>query len=172
LGYLSQGAGVHGGGVGLYALRYWGVLDTLTVAELAAAILGAVVGLIVIRFRWRLYGVLAYVAFVAIVAGYFAYVFNVALPRVPQEALPFSLVLLWAEGMSLGMVVIHTFYGLDNFVKRRWERTPDRVPFSRYYVPKVAFHYACFNEPPDIVADALSRFSEIDYPKDRYVVMV
>ena len=87
LGYLSQGASAHGG-AGFYAMRYWGVLDTLTVAELAAAILGALLGLLVIRFRWRLYGVLAYVAFIAIVAGYFAYVFNVALPRVPQEALP------------------------------------------------------------------------------------
>jgi cellulose synthase/poly-beta-1,6-N-acetylglucosamine synthase-like glycosyltransferase len=170
LGYVSAGA-AHGA-AGFYALEYWGVLDTLTVAELAAAMLGAMVGLVVIRFRWRLYGVLAYVAFVSIVAGYFTYVFNVALPAVPVQALPFSLLLLWAEGMSLGMVVIHTFYGLDNFVKRTWRRTPDRVPFSRYYLPKVAFHYACFNEPPEIVFDALSRFERLDYPRDRYVVMV
>ena len=155
-----------------YALLYWGVLDQLTVAELAAAILGGIVGLVVIRFGWRLYGILAYVAFVSIVAGYFAYVFNVALPRVPVDKLPLSLFLLWAEGMSLAMVVIHAFYGLDNFVKRRWDRTPDKVPFSRHYLPRVAFHYACFNEPPEIVFDALSRFKEIDYPKDRYVVMV
>ncbi|MFA5862337.1 MAG: glycosyltransferase family 2 protein, partial [Candidatus Thermoplasmatota archaeon] len=171
LGYLSAGASHHGGAA-FYALRYWGVLDSFTVAELAAAILGAAVGLLVIRFRWRLYGVLAYVAFVSIVAGYFAYVFNVSLPAVPAQALPFSIVLLWAEGMSLAMVVIHTFYGLDNFVKRSWRRTPDRVTFSRYYLPRVAFHYACYNEPPDIVFDALSRFKEIDYPKDRYLVMV
>ena len=171
LGYLSAGAAAHGD-ASYYAMRYWAALDTLTVAELAAAIIGAVVGLIVIRFRWKLYGVLAYVAFVSIVMGYFAYVFNVALPRVPPKALPFSLLLLWAEGMSLMMVVIHTFYGLDNFVKRKWDRTPDRVPFGRNYLPKVAFHYACFNEPPEIVFDALSRFKELDYPKDRYVVMV
>jgi cellulose synthase/poly-beta-1,6-N-acetylglucosamine synthase-like glycosyltransferase len=173
LGYLSAGATDRGGAAAsLYAMRYWGVLDALTVAELAAALLGAAVGLLVIRFRWRLYGVLAYVAFVSIVAGYFTYVFDVALPAVPAQALPFSLVLLWAEGMSLGMVVIHTFYGLDNFVKRTWKRTPDRVAFSRYYLPRVAFHYACFNEPPEIVRDALSRFDELDYPRDRYVVMV
>ena len=165
-------AGVHTGSGGFYALSYWGVLDELTVAELASAILGGFVGLIVIRFGWRLYGVLAYVAFVSIVAGYFAYVFNVALPRVPVEKLPFSIFLLWAEGMSLAMVVIHAFYGLDNFVKRRWDRTPDKVAFARHYLPRVAFHYACFNEPPEIVYDALSRFKEIDYPKDRYVVMV
>lgn len=171
LGYLSAGAATQGTS-GYYAARYWAALDTLTVAELAAAMLGALVGLIVIRFRWKLYGVIAYVAFVSIVAGYFAYVFNVALPRVPATALPFSLLLLWAEGMSLAMVVIHTFYGLDNFVKRTWDRTPDRVPFSRHYLPKVAFHYACFNEPPEIVFDALSRFEDLDYPKDRYVVMV
>lgn len=171
LGYLSAGAAAHGN-ASWYALRYWAALDTLTVTELAAAILGAVVGLIVIRFRWKLYGVIAYVAFVSIVAGYFAYVFNVALPRVPAQALPFSLLLLWAEGMSLAMVVIHTFYGLDNFVKTRWDRTPDRVPFGRHYMPRVALHYACFNEPPEIVFDALSRFKELDYPKDRYIVMV
>lgn len=166
-------AGVHAGGTsGFYALTYWGILDRLTVAELAAAILGGLVGLVVIRFGWRLYGVLAYVAFVSIVAGYFAYVFNVALPRVPIDKLPFSLFLLWAEGMSLAMVVIHAFYGLDNFVKRRWDRTPDRVPFARHYLPRVAFHYACFNEPPEIVFDALDRFKDLDYPKDRYLVMV
>ncbi len=171
LGYLAAGHPTGAAG-GFYAMDYWGVLDTLTVAELIAAVLGGVVGLIVIRFGWRLYGVLAYVAFVSIVAGYFGYVFNVALPRVPLQALPFSIFLLWAEGMSLAMVVVHAFYGLDNVVKRRWERTPDKVPFSRHYLPRVAFHYACFNEPPEIVFDALSRFKDLDYPKDRYVVMV
>ena len=173
LGYLSAGAH-RTGDVGFYVARYWEVLDQVTVAMLGAAILGGLVGLIVIRFRWRLYGVLAYVAFVSIVAGYFAYVFQVALPRVPVETLPFSMFLLWAEGMSLAMVVVHTFYGLDNFVKSRWERTPGSagVPFSENYLPKVAFHYACFNEPPEIVFDSLSRFKDIDYPKDRYVVMV
>lgn len=171
LGYLSGGAHATGN-ASFYALHYWEVLDTITVAMLGAAILGGLVGLIVIRFRWKLYGVLAYVAFVSIVAGYFAYVFNVALPRVPVSALPFSLFLLWAEGMSLAMVVIHTFYGIDNFAKSSWERTPDRVRFSPNYLPRVAFHYACFNEPPEIVFDALSRFKDIDYPKDRYLVMV
>ena len=173
LGYLSAGAH-RTGDVGFYVTRYWEVLDTVTVAMLGAAILGGLVGLVVIRFRWKLYGVLAYVAFVSVVAGYFAYVFQVALPRVPLDVLPFSVFLLWAEGMSLAMVVIHTFYGLDNFVKSRWERMPgsDKLPFSRHYLPRVAFHYACFNEPPEIVFDALSRLKEIDYPKDRYVVMV
>ena len=171
LGYLSAGARELGS-ASFYALYYWKVFETVTVAMLGAAILGGLVGLIVMRFRWRLYGVLAYVAFVSIVAGYFAYVFNVALPRVPIDWLPMSVALLWAEGMSLGMVVIHTFYGLDNFVKRSWERTPEKVPFSRHYLPRVAFHYACFNEPPEIVYDALSRFKDLDYPKDRYLVMV
>ncbi|MEA3201047.1 MAG: hypothetical protein QOE90_2475 [Thermoplasmata archaeon] len=171
LGYVAAGHPTGAAG-SFYAMDYWGVLDTLTVAELVAAILGGVVGLIVIRFGWKLYGVLAYVAFVSIVAGYFAYVFNVALPKVPLQALPFSIFLLWAEGMSLAMVVVHAFYGLDNFVKRRWERTPDKVAFSRHYLPRVAFHYACFNEPPEIVFDALARFKELDYPKDRYLVMV
>src|SRR5581483_7522699 len=171
LGYLAAGHPTGAAG-GFYAMDYWGVLDTLTVAELIAAVLGGVVGLIVIRFGWRLYGVLASVAFVSIVAGYFGYVFNVALPRVPLQALPISIFLLWAEGMSLAMVVVHAYYGLDDVVKRRWERTPDKVPFSRHYLPRVAFHYACFNEPPEIVFDALSRFKDLDYPKDRYVVMV
>lgn len=171
LGYLTAGARATGD-VGYYFTRYLDVIENVTVAMVGAAILGGVVGLIVIRFRWRLYGVLAYVSFVSIVAGYFAYVFNVALPRVPVSALPFSIFLLWAEGMSLAMVVIHTFYGLDNFVKSRWDRTPEKVTFSRYYLPRVAFHYACFNEPPEIVYDALSRFKELDYPKDRYLVMV
>ena len=173
LGYLSAGAH-RTGSVGFYVQRYWEVLDQVTVAMLGSAILGGLVGLIVIRFRWKLYGVLAYVAFVSIVAGYFAYVFQVALPRVPVDVLPFSVLLLWAEGMSLAMVVVHTFYGLDNFVKTRWERMPgsEKVPFARNYLPRVAFHYACFNEPPEIVFDALSRFKDLDYPKDRYVVMV
>jgi cellulose synthase/poly-beta-1,6-N-acetylglucosamine synthase-like glycosyltransferase len=171
LGYLSAGA-TRTGDVRFYVQRYWEVLETVTVAMLGAAILGGIVGLIVIRFRWKLYGVLAYVAFVSIVVGYFAYVFNVALPRVPVEVLPFSVLLLWAEGMSLAMVVVHTFYGLDNFVKSRWERTPEKVPFARHYLPRVAVHYACFNEPPAIVFDSLSRFKDLDYPRDRYLVMV
>lgn len=171
VGYVASGVS-QGGAAAVYAMEYWNVLERITVAGLAAAMVGGVVGLVVIRFGWRLYGVLAYVAFVSVIVGYFAYVFNVALPRVPTAAIPFSLFLLWAEGTSLAMVVIHTFYGLDNFVKRSWRRTPDRVTFSRYYVPKVAFHYACFNEPPEIVFDALDRFKHLDYPKDRYVVMV
>lgn len=171
LGYVAAGVS-QGGSASLYALRYWDVLDTLTVAGLAASMIGAIVGFVVVRFGWRLYGVLAYVAFVSVIVGYFAYVFNVALPKVPADAIPFSLVLLWAEGMSLAMVVVHTFYGLDNFVKGSWKRLPEHVPFGRYYLPRVAFHYACFNEPPEIVFDALERFHHIDYPKDRYIVMV
>jgi cellulose synthase/poly-beta-1,6-N-acetylglucosamine synthase-like glycosyltransferase len=170
LGLLAQKAAAYGGAFAI--LKMFETLHTLTVAQLGGAILGSLVGVVVLRFGWRFYGVIAYVAFVSVVAGYFAYVFNVALPRVPVESLPFSLLLLWAEGVSLLMVVVHTFYGLDNFVKRRWNRTPGQVPFSRNYLPKVAFHYAMFNEPTELVFDALSRFKDLDYPKDRFVVMV
>lgn len=170
LGLLAAAA-TEGGGA--YAILL--IADSfhrLTVAQLGAALLGTLIGFVVMRYSWRLYGVLAYVAFVSVVAGYFAYIFSVALPRVPIEALPFSLVLLWAEGVSLLMVVVHTFYGLDNFAKSRWVRTPEQVTFCRHYLPKVAFHYAMFNEPVELVFDALSRFKDLDYPKDRYVVMV
>ena len=154
------------------APRLAGAVAARTVGEATAVGLGAAVGLLASGGRWRAGGLVALTGLAAVVVGFLAYAVGIALPRVPEETLWLSVTLLAVEAWSLGMVVVYAFYGLDATMRRRWRRSADRVPFSRHYVPKVAFHVACFNEPPQLVAESLRALLQLDYPRDRYVVMV
>ncbi|HWH07847.1 MAG TPA: glycosyltransferase, partial [Candidatus Thermoplasmatota archaeon] len=145
---------------------------SFTVAEAVCAATGAVVGVLLARYAWRVYGVVSYVAIVSIVVGYVGHEAFIVLPHVPRSALPFSLLLFAVEAATLGMAAVHAFYSLDVASRKRWLRTPHDAPFSRYYQPKVAFHVAAYNEPPDLVVETLDRVLAVDYPKDRVVVML
>ncbi|HWG89481.1 MAG TPA: glycosyltransferase [Candidatus Thermoplasmatota archaeon] len=145
---------------------------SFTHIEAFCVTMGLFVGFLTVTYRWRFYGTLTYVSLVAVVSGYLVYTFTITLPTVPRAHLPLSLVLVVAETASLLMVTLYAFYALDVFVRKGWSRALDKVPFSRYYLPKVAFHVTCFNEPPELVIESLQALERLDYPKDRYVVMV
>ena len=145
---------------------------SFTVAEAVCAAAGAAVGLLLARYAWRVYGVVSYVAIVSIVVGYVGHEAFIVLPNVPRSALPFSLLLFLVEAATLAMAAVHAFYSLDVASRKRWTRNPVDAAFSRYYQPKVAFHVAAYNEPPDLVVEALDRVLAVDYPKDRLVVML
>ncbi|MGQ0535307.1 MAG: glycosyltransferase [Methanobacteriota archaeon] len=155
-----------------YPLLYVEAFYSFTAVEFFCIVLGGLVGWSVVRYEWRYYGLLTYVALLAVVSGYLTYALGVTLPQVPASAMPISLVLFLAEAGSLLMVVVYTFYAVDVSVRTRWRRTHDRARFSRYYLPKVAFHVGVYNEPPAMVAETLQSPLALDYPKDRYLVMV
>ncbi len=147
-------------------------LASLSFAEFACITLGACAGLLLARCSWRSYGVASYVAVVSVVAGYVLHEATVALPRVPAQGLPFSVLLFVAETASLALAAVHAFYALDIASRKRWSRRSDDQPFSSYYVPRVAFHVAAFNEPPELVEDTLRSILAVDYPRERLTIML
>ncbi|HVL49484.1 MAG TPA: glycosyltransferase [Candidatus Thermoplasmatota archaeon] len=155
-----------------YLLYYVEAVYSFNLVEVFCVGLGALVGVLMVRSSWKFYGVLTYIALVSVVAGYVAYAVMVTLPSVPQEAIALSMALVVVETLSLTMVVVYAFYALDIFVRKRWKRSPEKVPFSRYYLPKVAFHVTTFNEPAEMVRDTLRSLMAVDYPRDRVVIMV
>lgn len=144
----------------------------LAVSQLVAVLMGTLVGLVTSRGSWRFGGILAFTGLVCVIVGFLAYGIGVALPQVDDDMVWMSVLLLSVEAFSLCMVVVYGFYGLDIAVRTRWRRSPDKVAFSRYFTPKVAFHVACFNEPPELVQASLAKLLALDYPKDRLVIMV
>lgn len=155
-----------------YAVYFLEAVYSFTIAEVFAVVLGAMTGFLVAQNVWRFHGVLTYVALISVVLGYFMYSFTVTLPQVPAQYKTVSWVLMFAEGASLFMVVVYAFYALDTYVKVGWNRAPKKVSFSKYYLPKVAFHVPCYNEPPEVVIETLKGLMGVDYPKDRYEIIV
>ena len=155
-----------------YLLYFAEAYYSFTLIELFCILLGLAVGFMTVKYSWRFYGILTYISLVSVVAGYLVYSFTISLPTVPRSQLPLSILLIAAETASLTMVTVYAFYALDVFVRKGWRRSPDKVPFSKYYLPKVAFHLSMFNEPPELVIESLKKLLRIDYPADRFVIMV
>lgn len=145
---------------------------SFTPIEFAFAIFGATVGAVMSRYSWRLYGIFALTALLSVVIGYLLYSFTATLPDVPPNRKPFALVLFAAEAVSLTMVVLYSFYTIDVATRKRWRRAPKTSPFSKYFLPRVAFHVPAFNEPPELVIDSLKSLLALDYPAGRFIVMV
>ncbi|MCA1813850.1 MAG: glycosyltransferase [Halobacteriales archaeon] len=146
--------------------------DGVTYWEIVLAMAGAMVGAVFARYRWRSLGLLSYVGLVTLVAGYLMYAVTTAIPQVPPDQRWLSLILLCAEAGSLTLVLIFAFYSLDVASRKTWLRMPERLPRSRRYVPKVAVHVPIYNEPYDVVSITIARLMAMDYPKDRFMVMV
>ncbi len=155
-----------------YVLYFVEAVYSQTLIELLSVVGGAAVGVLLVRYSWRFYGIATYIALIAVVAGYLLYSINITIPQVPPSDRPFTIALFTVEAASLLMVVFYSFYALDVFSRKRWNRGVRDVTFSRYYQPKVAFHVTCFNEPPEMVMETLEHLLTIDYPDDRFVILV
>jgi hypothetical protein len=132
----------------------------------------AIAGLALSRYSWQMYGILTFTALLFVVIGYLAYTTAVTFPTVPRENLWLSSLLFTAEILSMMMVLLYSFYTLDVAARKQWRRTPKGATFSPFFQPKVAFHVATFNEPPDMVKETLRWLLAMDYPPDEYVIMV
>lgn len=134
--------------------------------------LGTAVGLLTANYSWRLYGILTLVSLVCIVLGYIAYTLSVTLPNVRPESKWWSNAVFVVEAMSLSMVLLYSFYSIDVTTRKHWRRTPADSPFSSYYMPRVCIQVPTYNEPPEIVHGTLQSLLNLDYPVDRFMIMV
>lgn len=145
---------------------------TFTAWEIALALAGAVIGMAVARYRWRLAGVMSYVGLVSLIVGYMAYSLTVSIPQVPPEERWLSYVLLAAEAGGLSLIVIFSFYSLDAATRRRWARVAQTSPYDATLRPMVAFQVPVFNEPFEMVRQTVLHLVNQDYPSDRFMVVV
>ncbi|MFO1535605.1 MAG: glycosyltransferase [Thermoplasmatota archaeon] len=147
-------------------------LQVFTAWEVALVLTGAILGTMVARYRWRIAGLLSYVALVSLIAGYLAYSVTVSIPKVPAGERWLSYVLLAAETGGLSLIVVFSFYSLDASTRRRWARVAAERPFDPGLRPKVAFEVPVFNEPFDMVQQTILHLLRQDYPRDRFLVAV
>ena len=147
-------------------------LHTFTYWEGVLVAVGAVIGILVHRYRWRIAGLGSFVGLLSLTAGYFAYSLAVSIPEVPPEERWLSYVLLAAEGAGLGLVLVFSFYSVDAATRRRWTRTPQKHPSSADFRPRVALEVPVFNEPADMVERTIEHLVRQDYPRDRFMVIV
>jgi cellulose synthase/poly-beta-1,6-N-acetylglucosamine synthase-like glycosyltransferase len=133
---------------------------------------GAFLGLLMARYSWRFYGVMTLISLVFVVVGFLGYSLFVTMPKVEAAYKPFAILLFCAETVSLTMVVLYSFYTIDVATRKHWRKSPKEVPYSKYYVPKVCVQVPCFNEPPELVIATLERLALLEYPTDRFLVMV
>lgn len=154
------------------ALQFIRPFTTFTAWEIALSFGGAVVGMIVARYRWRLVGVMSYIGLVSLIIGYVAYSLTVSVPQVPPDQRWLSYILLAAEGGGLTLILVFSFYSLDAVTRRRWARAAQASPFDSALQPKVAFEVPVFNEPFDMVRQTVLHLMQQDYPRDRFTVVV
>lgn len=143
-----------------------------TPVEYLFLVLGASVGLLMSRYSWKLYGILTLISLVSVVLGYMAYSLTQTLPGVPPANRTLSLFLFVAESLSLLMVLLYSFYSIDVATRKHWRRTPRDSQFSPYFMPKVCLQVPIYNEPPEVVLQTLDSLVSLDYPVDRFLVMV
>jgi cellulose synthase/poly-beta-1,6-N-acetylglucosamine synthase-like glycosyltransferase len=155
-----------------YLVHFAEAVYSFTAIEFGFLVFGSAIGATMSRYSWRLYGIFALTSLLAVISGYLLYSLAATLPNVPAQKLPFALVLFAAETASLTMVALYSFYTIDVATRKRWKRAPKATKFSKYFVPKVALHVPTFNEPPELVIESLRALLDLDYPEDRFVVMV
>lgn len=133
---------------------------------------GGFLGLLMARYSWRFYGVMTLISLVFVVVGFLGYSLFVTMPRVEAAYKPFAIMLFVAETVSLTMVVLYSFYTIDVATRKHWRKNPKEAAFSKYYMPKVCFQVPCFNEPPELVIATLEKLLVMEYPTDRFLIMV
>lgn len=147
-------------------------LYSFSPAEFLFVGIAAAAGALLSRYAWRLYGILTIVSLLFVVLGYILYTTSITLPAVPPDQAWLSDSLFAAELASLLMVLLYSFYTIDVAARKHWRRTTEEAMFSPYYLPKVAIHVPTYNEPPDLVIGTLQRLLDLDYPEDRFIIMV
>lgn len=155
-----------------YVRLFVAAIYSATPSEFLFVGVAASAGVLLSRYSWRLYGILTFVSLLFVVLGYTMYTMTWTLPAVPPDHRAFSLLLFFAEVLSLFMVLLYSFYTIDVAARKHWRRTIDEAPFSPYYLPKVAIHVPTFNEQPELVQSTLRHLMALDYPRDRFLIMV
>jgi glycosyltransferase involved in cell wall biosynthesis len=155
-----------------YVLRFAEAVGSFTASELVAVGLAAVAGAVLSGYSWRLYGILTFLSLLFVVLGYALHTLTVTLPSVPPGEATLSRLLFAAELTSLLMVLLYSFYTIDVAARKRWRRTTEDAVFSPFFLPKVAIQVPCYNEPASLVTATLDRLRALDYPADRFVIMV
>ena len=105
-------------------------------------------------------------------------------------ALTLGLLLWGLQLLGVALGVSFAFEMLDVVCRRRW-RFPEAIPprmrarseaaaerFSgreserSAWQPRIALQVPCHDEPPEVVIQTLEALARLDYPRDRYMVMV
>lgn len=155
-----------------YLMHFAEAVWSFTIAEFLLVAIAALSGAMLSRYSWRLYGIVTFVSLLFVVLGYITYTLTRTLPGVPADERGLSVLLFCAELLSLGMVLLYSFYTIDVAARKHWRRSTEVARFSPYYLPKVAIHVPTFNEPPELVEATLRTLLALDYPSDRVVIMV
>lgn len=139
---------------------------------------------------WNAVGRAAWVFFVAASLIYLAAALALTLlapANLGTAAL--GLVLLAMQIAAITLALSYTFELLDVVCRRRWRRPEGRPPRLAATAPhnhagemgavalppeypRVALHVPCHDEPVEVVEQTLHRLARLEYPRDRYQVLV
>lgn len=176
LGAAAYLAGIAATGRGGELLAPRALVETVPWALLLAAGFAAVVGWAAgARTGWHPAGVGILASMVVIATGWAAYLLTTRIPSVvgTKTLVGFGIAfVLFAQLLALVLLCSVTVYMLDGLVRRRWIRDSAAAPYDPSYVPKVAVHVACYDEPPELVAETLDSLVAQDYPRSRLHVML
>lgn len=147
----------------------WNVFDSLGIGFFLALTVGALIGLRIVRRKWTIVGTLLYMSLIVMVSGFVLYSATVMLPK---RFTPLNLLLFLAETISLLLALIYSFYTIDRTSRRVWERHYRTMPRAPNSFPKAEFHVPCYNEPPHVVMEVVDHLLRMDYPRDKYRIVV
>ena len=144
-------------------------LLTVTGWKVVLMALGVAAGAWLANGKWTPVGTVLYLSLIATVGGFILYSATVSLPRNPSAL---NILLFTAECLSLLFVVIYAYYTIDRTSRTVWARHYQSQPYNVTTYPKVEVQVPCFNEDPHVVMEVLEHLLRLDYPQDRYHVVV
>jgi cellulose synthase/poly-beta-1,6-N-acetylglucosamine synthase-like glycosyltransferase len=154
--------------------------------------------LVVIRMtpNWNPAGHAAWVFFIAATIAYIGVALALTL-LTPSSlgTLALGLVLLGMQIVGVTLALTYTYELLDVVCRQHWQRPEGRPPrlitrkrtavlrkgdleiqggpvHSPTWYPRVALHVPCHDEPPEVLEQTLLRLARLDYPAERYHVLV
>ncbi len=130
---------------------------------------GIIAGAWIARGHWALTGTILYLSLLVTVLGFVLYNATVMLPK---KFTILNLLLFIAETFSLILVIIYAYYTIDRTSRRTWKRHYTSIAKSTNSFPKTEFHVPVYNEPPHIVMETIDHLLRVDYPRDRYKIVV
>jgi cellulose synthase/poly-beta-1,6-N-acetylglucosamine synthase-like glycosyltransferase len=198
-GRRMRGTSIVGAFVWMLVIEALGALAMLAagmprrdVAITSAAVLALALLLMPVVPAWNAVGRAAWVFFVAASVAYLSVALVIILSAPANlGTMALGLMLLAMQLIGIILTLSYSFELLDVVCRRRWRHPegrpprliaaargsrPDREapvaePAMGAY-PSVALHVPCHNEPVEVVEQTLHRLARIDYPRDRYQVIV
>ncbi|HVL48981.1 MAG TPA: glycosyltransferase [Candidatus Thermoplasmatota archaeon] len=119
--------------------------------------------------EWTVVGTMLYMSLIIIVVGFILYSATVMLPKNPSIL---NILLFLAEFVSLSFVIIYAYYTVDRVSRKSWRRHYSHAARTPRSYPFVEFHVPMYNEPPHVVMEVLDHLLRMDYPVDRYAIVV